>query len=205
MPLFNKNKLTKLYSSGLSMKDIAQQKKVSVHKIAYWMRKFNIKSRSRSEATYLKRNPAGNPFKISSINNPMKIELLALGIALYLGEGSKKQQHGVRLANSDPKIIRLFLNFLIIICGIEKSKIKAWINIFNDKKYHESLKYWSKQTGIPITSFYSPIIRHRKIGTYKNKSKYGTITIVFDNKKLLDQINKWCNIFLNKYAEVAQW
>lgn len=205
MPFPDKNELSKLYSSGLSMKDIAKQKQVSLHKIAYWMRKYNIESRSRSEATYLKRNPTGDPFKILTTACSEKAELLALGIALYLGEGSKKQQHGVRLANSDPRIIRIFLNFLKTVCGVNENKIKAWINIFDNEVYQESLDYWSKHTNIPINNFYSPVIRKRKIGTYKNKSKYGTITIVFDNKKLLDQIKDWCNIYLNKYAEVAQW
>ncbi len=205
MPFFDKDKLSELYSSGLSIKDISQQEKVSPHKIAYWMSKYNIKSRSRSEATYLKRNPCGDPFKIANIDCPEKAELLTLGIALYLGEGSKKQQHGIRLANSDPRIIKLFLNFLKIVCGVQKNRTKAWINIFDNGKYQESLDYWSKQTGISKNNFYSPVIRTRKIGTYKNKSKYGTITIVFDNKKLLDQIKEWCDIYLNKYAEVAQW
>ncbi len=68
-----------------------------------------------------------------------------------------------------------------------------------------NLDYWSKETGIPQTQFYTPVIRIRKTGSYKNKSKYGTITVVFDNKKLLDQIKKWSNDYLNKYAEVAQW
>lgn len=99
MPFLDKNQLILLYSSGLSMMDISKIHKVSLHKVTYWMEKYKISRRSRSDATYLKQNPTGDPFKISTINNRNNAELLALGIALYLGEGSKKQ-NGIRLANS---------------------------------------------------------------------------------------------------------
>jgi hypothetical protein len=139
MPFLAKDKLQTFYKSGLSMQDIAIDQDVSLHKVAYWFKKYEITPRSRSEASYLKKNPLGDPFRLANIDNNQKSELLALGVALYLGEGSKKQKYAVRLANSDPGIIKIFLKFLFTICGVKKEKIRAWINIFSDLKYKESL------------------------------------------------------------------
>lgn len=203
MPFLNQKEFLKLYSSGFSMQDIANKQRVSLHKVAYWFKKYRLIPRTRSEAAYTKQNPNGDPFKIINIDNYHNKQLLALGIALYLGEGTKKDKYGIKLANSDPAIIKLFLNFLIKICGVKKEKFRAWINIFDDRKYKESLDFWSKQTGIPKIQFFSPVIRIRKSGSYKNKSQYGTITIVVQNIKLLNQIKSWCNEYLNEYAEVV--
>lgn len=123
---------------------------------------------------------------------------------MYLGEGTKKG-HGIRFTNSEPNIIRLFLVFLHLICGVRQSKIRAWINIYDNKVYKSALIFWSQCTGISNHQFYSPIIRKRKVGTYKKKSLYGTITILVDNQKLRAQLDKWCYEYIKKYAEVVQW
>lgn len=205
MPFLEFEILKKLYSSGLSISNIALQQKVSVHKVVYWMGKYKIPRRSRSDATYVQMNPLGDPFRINAIDSLEKTELFALGIGLFLGEGNKKDKFHVRFTNSDPRIIRIFLNFIRRICGVEEQKIKAFVNFFDDRLYQDCLDYWVKVTGISQAGFYKPTIRPRKIGTYKNKSKYGTITINVNNKKLLDQIKLWCNDYVNKFAEVAQW
>lgn len=205
MPFLDKDDLEKLYARGLSMAEIASKKGTSVHKISYWLKKYKIPSRSISEAIYIKNNATGDPFRISTLNTDEEKELFNLGIGLFLGEGTKKQRHSVRFANSDSKIIVLFLKFLRNICNINPKKIRAWVNIFDDNSYNASLIFWMNQTGIPRDNFYSPVIRTRKEGSYKNRSKYGTITIVVSNTKLLKQIKQWCEDYLNKYAEVAQW
>lgn len=199
MPFLTANELKTLYSSGFSMPDIATKENVSVHKVIYWMQKYKISRRSPSEATYTKHNPLGDPFKISALNTDDKKELFALSIGLFLGEGNKKDKYKIRFANSDPKIIQIFLNFLRKICCLKEYKIKAFLNIFDDLNYDECLKYWAGITKISKNDFYKPTIRPGKIGTYKNKSKYGTITISVSNKKLLDQIKLWCNNYLEKH------
>lgn len=182
------------------MGEIAKLQNVSLNTVAYWMKKYEIKSRSRSEANYLKHHKAGYEFQIDN-NFP---ELLSIGIALYLGEGTKKG-HGVRFTNSDPSIIRLFLRFLYRVCGVRKGKVKAWINYFDDSTYQEVLSFWTRETGIEESNFYKPFVRERKLGTYKKRSIYGTITILFTDKKLKDQIDKWSGELISKYADMAQW
>lgn len=200
-----KNELFDLYNSGLSMTDIAKQLKISTHKVAYWINKHEIKTRNISDAIYIKNNPDGDPFNITSINSNKKVELLALGIGLFLGEGCKTSHDKVSFSNSNSIIIKIFLNFLRKICCVRENKIKAELNIFNDRSYEDCLNYWIKVTQIPSDRFYKPQIRESKGGTYKNKSKYGTINVTVNNTKLLKQIKFWCEDYGQKFAEVAQW
>ncbi len=193
--------LSRLYTSGNSIADIANKLRISTHKVAYWMNKYGIKSRSRSEALYVKNNRNGDPFEIAEIDSKYKTDLLALAIGIFLGEGTKKQTYSVRVANSDPRIILIFMKFLKEICQVDVQKIKAWINLFDDKPYEQSLDYWSNRIKIPKNQFYAPVIRPRKKGSYKNRSEYGTITILVSNTKLLRQVKSWCDTYMKNFSD----
>jgi len=75
-----KEQLERLYSKGFSMMEIAGKIGHSPSGIKYWMDKLNIPRRSRSEATYVKRNPNGDPFKIKNKLNKNEILLKGLGL-----------------------------------------------------------------------------------------------------------------------------
>lgn len=199
--MLTKDLLLVSYNSGLSISQIAQDNKVSSNKVVYWMNKYGIKRRNHSDASYIKHNPKGDPFRFNIRNK----ELLALGVALYLAEGSKLNQHGVRFTNSDPKIILIFLKFLKIVCGVKIEVVKAWINYYDDQEYKTVQVYWENITKIPSSNFYKPFKRSKKQGTYKKRSKYGTITLLVDNTKFQALINEYCKKYMNKYADVAQW
>lgn len=54
--------------------------------------------------------------------------LFVSGIMLYWGEGYKSSKNGqVRLANTDPNLLRTFIQFLKQTCSTPEFKIKAWL------------------------------------------------------------------------------
>ena len=79
------------------MQDIADIFRCSPNKVSYWMKKYNISRRTRSEATYIKRNPDGDPFQFKVPQTLEDRELFGLGIGLYWGEGTKASLSSVRL------------------------------------------------------------------------------------------------------------
>ena len=108
----SKDLLVSLYcDEKLSYKQISQQLLCTVYKVEYWIKKYNIQTRSRSEATYLSYNPNGDPFKIPIIDSIAKARLFGLGIGLYWGEGNKLNKYSVKLGNTDPEMIKLFIKF----------------------------------------------------------------------------------------------
>lgn len=178
------------------MAQTADKLKLSPSAIRYWLDKNGTKRRSRSEATnkwYLTKFNK-KPFQLKPKLSASDENLKTAGIMLYWGEGGKSG-NVVKFTNSDPAMIRLFLRFLRIICGIDENRLKALIHIYPDHDEKELLSIWIEKTGIPKEHFYKSYLHVGKPGTYKNKSKYGTLTINYPDKRLLGIILEWINYY----------
>jgi hypothetical protein len=192
--MVTREKLKKLYEGGLSMMEIAERKKLPHSSIRYWMGRYNIPRRSWSEATYVKRNPRGDPFKIKQTLNKSEILLKGLGLGLYWGEGDKSNNTQVRMSNTDPYLLKKFKEFLVKICGVKEEKFKYSLVIFNDGDEFEGIKFWKSHFVIKRHQLGKIInIPPQGKGTYRKKNQFGVLTLTVCNKKLkeiiLDEIN----------------
>lgn len=188
MPL-SKEALEKLYiQEKRSVLDIAQRFRCSEHKVNYWLRKFAIPKRSISEAVYLHHNPLGDPFLVRQPETLQDAILFGLGAGLYWGEGTKSNKLCVRLGNTDPALIRRFIEFLIKTCGVKREKLRFGLQIFSDISPAQALAFWEKELNMPKESFFQKVIitPSRNAGTYRNKIKHGVLTVYYCNKKLRD-------------------
>ncbi len=188
-------------SKKMSMAQIASKLKLSVSTIRYHLDKSGTPRRSRSEAINywyaIKQNK--KPFQLKTIITDTDANLKTAGIMLYWGEGAKTM-NVVKFTNSDPAMIRLFLDFLRVICGVDESRLKALIHIYPDHNEAKLIKFWTRTTGIPLCNFYKSFLQEGKKGTYRNKSKYGTITINYPDTKLLKAILTWIDEYRKKYS-----
>jgi len=136
------------------------------------------------------------------IRNLSKKELKYIGAILYLGEGNKSQGE-VRLTNSDPRVIKLFIHWLKIICGVKPQDIQAEVHIYPDNNKDEVIQYWSKTTKIPKSQFQKTQIDIR-IKKSKIKSKRlpcGTLHLrVRRSGNLYQQISGWIEGVLYKLS-----
>ncbi len=131
--------------------------------------------------------------KPARIKENLSIEdekLRLLGVMLYWAEGCKGRGT-VKFVNSDPDMIRLFLRFLREICGIWENRLKLLIHMYPDQDEDMLVEFWSNTTKVPRENFYKSFTHVGKGGTYKRKSSYGTLTVNYSDKKLLDRINLW--------------
>ena len=182
-----KNILIKYYlEEKKSVAQIASIFKKSETSINYWMSKYNIKKRTISEAIYLKNNPKGDPFKIKYPNNFYLAELKGTGLGLYWSEGNKKNKNSIKLANTDPMLVKKFVEFLIKILGVNKRNLKFSLQVFSDVNPYVAENYWIKYLKIKSSQFCRKITvtQSGKIGTYKKKNKYGVATVYCHNTKL---------------------
>lgn len=186
--MIRKEKLEQLYiGKGKSMQEIATMFGCSVNKIQYWLKKYGIPRRSISDAVYLKNNPNGDPFLFKKPDSFQKAALFGLGIGLYWGEGTKANKNSVRLGNTDPALVEAFIMFLEVIFCLKRSQLKFGLQIFSDMTEDETLDFWIKTLTIERSQFYKTTITpYRSIGTYRQKTKYGVLTIYFHNRKLRD-------------------
>ena len=178
--------LRKLYESDKkSMAEIAHELCCSLHKVDYWLTKYEIPKRSRNEAGYIRLNPQGDPFKIKTNLTPYERELKGLELGLYWGEGNKANKWSVRLGNTDSDLIGKFIEFLEVVCGIDKSKLKYSLQVFSDMDPAACQRYWSDKLAIsPSQLGKITVTISGSVGTYKNKNEYGVLTVYFHNVKL---------------------
>lgn len=186
--MLNKVELQKLYTVELlSAAQVASKLGYSVSKVNYWLTQYAIPKRSISDAIYAKNHPDGDPFVVSEIDSTEKATLYGLGIGLYWGEGTKANKHSVRLGNSDPALLRIFIRFLVELYGVNKKDMRFGLQIFNDLDTEEVLNYWINELDVEKTQFYKiHITPSGSLGTYRVKSTHGVVTVYYHNKRLRD-------------------
>lgn len=111
------------------------------------------------------------------LNNP-ELGKLACGL-LYLCEGSKyPSTRCLVFGNSDPWIIRCFINLLRNSFNIDEKKLRCRIMFRYDQNLQELNKYWSNITRIPLHNFYKSKPDSRTKGKSTLKDNYKGICAV---------------------------
>lgn len=124
--------------------------------------------------------------------------LFITGLMLYWGEGdnSALSPH-VRLSNTDPRMIKLFLEFAYKICNIEKDRVRINLVIYPDISKVECEKYWSAYLQIPLNQFYKTQIIKGKHPT-KRLAK-GVCMVRIGSTNLKQKFITWINLFFEHH------
>ena len=152
----------RLRRTGLPLAEIAATLGVSRSSVSLWVRDVEFtplprppRGRRRAPNALQRRKQAEVDRLVeegrSRVGRLSEREFLVAGIALYAGEGAKRDG-AVKFANSDPRMIAFYC---------------AWLRRFFD--LGASVAYWSALTGIPPSQFRKPYravpdptIRHTK-------------------------------------------
>jgi hypothetical protein len=184
-----KSTLEKMYvENKMSLSEISNALNTSIGSIVWWMNKFEIERRDRSQANYEKYNKSGDPFRISNIDTIHKAVLYGLGVGIFWGEGNKVSKTSLRVGNTDPILLKTYIEFLHKICGVKDEKIRFGLQIFNDSNPMSAKEFWIENLKIRPDQFMKTIsiIPSQGKGTYKKKNPYGVVTIYVNNIKLVD-------------------
>jgi len=100
-----------------------------------------------------------------------KRDIWMIGLGLWMGEGSKTTEQ-LRLANSDPQVIILWICWLKEICGFRETDIFLTLHLYNDSDEEACKNYWRKVTGIENIRFGKTQVDKRQT---KQKSKHGKL------------------------------
>ncbi len=115
---------------------------------------------------------------ITDIGTLTERDLWMLGLGLYIGEGAKTTEQ-VRVANSDPEVIRLVMAWLRGL-GVPDKNINLAIHIYPDTSPELSKDFWLKTTGLSESNFGWVSIDKRENKSRKAAGKlpYGTAHII---------------------------
>lgn len=82
-------------------------------------------------------------------------EFFVLGLALYAGEGSKTDG-GVYFANSDPRMILVFVIWLRRFFEVDERRLRVKLYLHDGLDLEAAISFWSELTAIPTTQFGKP-------------------------------------------------
>lgn len=125
-------------------------------------------------------------------------EKLLFLCALYWAEGSKKD---FGLSNTDPELIKVFVEGLQEVFGIPKDRLRISIRIYEDLNKEKCLAFWSGVVGIPVEEFVGVDVL---VGKKTGKLEYGMCRVrVLRGEELLKRVKAVNAVFCKMLAPIA--
>lgn len=131
-------------------------------------------------------------------------ELFLAGVFLYWGEGEKRRGP-ISISNTDPKLVKFALYWMIHSLKIPKEKIRANLHLYRDMSIVESIKFWSGILDIPKSQFRKPYIKKttREGMTYKSFG-HGTCKLYAGSVSLSEKIAMTIKSISDKYGAKSE-
>ena len=119
-----------------------------------------------------------------------KRDLYIAGLFLYWGEGGKTQKAQLILSNSNPAVIKMYVNWLEKILKVDPCKLKIKLHLYSDMDILKEKNYWAKLINITVDQFSKPYIKESKFSSinYKNGFGHGTCNVILNNAILARKI-----------------
>jgi len=198
-----KEKAIGLRKQGFSYLYISKQLSIAKSTLSLWLKDVvyipNSIMIDRKEESNRKFNEAKRVDKVRSMveaynfaeNNIGKLserDLFILGIGIYIGEGSKVGDF-IRIANSDPRIIRFAMLWFKGCFGLSNANFKIRIHMYPDNNEKEVIDFWIKALKVKNDIFYPSSFDRRQNKKLKNRSTlpYGTahLSVISNGDKSL--------------------
>ena len=111
--------------------------------------------------------------KLSRIS---KQSLFVSGLMLYAAEGDKKSRAEIAFSNTDAVMVAFFAHWLEKFLGIEQSKLRIQLHLYENMDVHAEESYWKKQLDMNQDQLCKSQIRPLRPGkfSYREPFRHGT-------------------------------
>lgn len=214
-----KEQALNLRKKGKSYKDIIEVLGVSKSTLSVWFK--NVKWSQEIKEQLINESRINSRKRLEKLNNKRSVKLekyyqeaeqeakqefkllkndklFLTAISLYWGEGDRNFKNGiVRISNVDPVMLRVFREFLVLICSVEVDKIRAGLLLYSDLKEKECIRFWSQRINIASDRFFkSTVIQGRE----KNRRVSNGVCIVsVHNKFIKKKVLTWLELFKESF------
>ena len=132
-----------------------------------------------------------------------KITFFVAGLMLYLGEGEKANNTRIALANTDPRIIKFFIKWLIDFLDVDKKDIKSQLHLYENMDIKKEKNFWKKELGLDEKQFYKAWITKLKEGSfsYRESYRHGTCSIFLLGVEKKREITMAIKAFVDKHIK----
>ena len=157
-----------LRARNMTLQDIATELGVAKSSVSLWVR--DVPFTPSKRRTGPQRRP--HPFHEAKLAQIMECDaegiarigmldepaFLAAGVALYAGEGSKRDG-AVKFANTDQRMISFFCAWLRRFFTVDEARLRAQVYLHQGLDLDAAESHWSGVTGIPRAQFLAPTAR----------------------------------------------
>ncbi len=215
MKLKKKIQAQTLRRSGFSITEISNKLDVSKSSVSLWVRNVNLskaaksriagralsgrakavetnkfKSQKIKEAIY---NKVFDEFNNLHYSKTLEKIFCAL---LYWCEG-EKSANSIRFANSDPKLVKIFLRLFRSAFDLDESKFRVCLHLHNYHNEKDLKFFWSNITTIPVSQFIK-VYKKKNTGLTIKKDYPGCASIRYNDFMVAIEMEKVYSIFANK-------
>lgn len=217
--LKEKEKAIKLRLEGKSYTEIKEIITVSKSTLSCWLKDMPL-SESR-----MKELRADNPRRIERYRETMRQkrekklrgaldlakrdigklsnrDLFIAGLSLYWAEGTKNYGAITAFSNTDPAMVRFFLEWLYSL-KVPKEKIRIRLHLYADMNIKKETAYWVGVLQIPHAQFGKPYIKKsRQVDlSYKTGYKHGTCNVMYGSRELNDYVLEGIRVLREKFEK----
>lgn len=178
----------RLRAENLTLADIAARLGVSKSSVSIWVRDVPFTPSKRRHGPHrrphaqrvakLEQIEALDAEGLALIGRLTEDSFLVAGVALYAGEGSKRE-HSVVFANTDPAMIRLHCAWLRHFFDIDEARLRMRIYLHEGLDLDAAEAFWSQLTEIPRAQFRAPYRAVADPSIRRNKHEYGCAYVVY--------------------------
>lgn len=209
-----------LRKQGASYQEITKLLNIPKSTLSDWLRevdwsqeiKKSLQERSRLtssiriiELTKAKKKELAGIYEIAQEEARQEFEdfkfypLFITGIALYWGEGDRQSRYQVRLGNTDPAMIRIFVSFLKDVCGVPTNKIYASILIYPDIDGEVCREFWIQHSELSEGNFQKSITIQGRHKTRRLQN--GVCTVGVSSRYLKEKFKVWLTLFPEEFKK----
>jgi hypothetical protein len=103
-------------------------------------------------------------------------EFLVAGVALYAGEGSKRDG-AVQFANTNPRMLAFYCSWLRRFFAVDEARLRVRLYLHEGLDLAAAVAYWSELTGIPPSQFKKPYRANPDPTVRHTKHVHGCVSI----------------------------
>jgi transcriptional regulator with XRE-family HTH domain len=186
-----------LRAKNLTLADIASQLGVSKSSVSLWVRDVPFTPSPRRHSAQRRPHPqrlaklaeieAMDAEGVARIGTLSDEAFLAAGVALYAGEGAKRDG-SVSFANSEPAMIGLHCAWLRRFFEIDESRLRVRVYLHEGWDLERAEEFWSQVTGVPRSQFHVAYRAAADPSIRRNKHEHGCAYVVYSCSRTHRQV-----------------
>lgn len=201
-----KKKAILLRGKGFSFNEISEKIGISKSTASLWLRGVKLSKSAKERIHKLGvegRNKGNNSVKnrienedsriLAKVKNSvarcnlLKDDLKVVCALLYWCEGGKTGKAKVSFINSDPKLVKYFIDTFRKAFDIDENRFRALIHLHEYHDINKQTKFWSEITKIPKTQFTKPYCKPHT-GKRIKENYQGCISVVYYGKQIMQEM-----------------